>query len=604
MKKRKTLSLCMIVKNEARYLEQCLSSVKSIVDEMIIVDTGSTDDTLAIAKSFGAKVFEIEWQNDFSAARNFSIEQATSDWLLLLDADEALDADSKDELLKFINASTLDGCHFIMYNYVGTQVNDQFTIHYPFRLLRNNHHYAFTGTVHEQITCMTGPTLPERFATTDKILVHHYGYLQTTIKEKDKRSRNMAILFKQLKENPHNAFTLFNLGNEYLSLEDFPKAIETYEQARAYLDPTQPYAPYLYHRLTMALYLSRNYPLAITRAEEGIALRPNCADIHFCKGLAQYALHQYTLAISTFNHCLALGEPPLSLKFNEGCGTYKPYLLLAEIYQRLQDFDEALRCYTAAINVNPKLFPYLYQIGENLNQKYTDKHIVSEELRRYFFDFNYGPNRILFMDILIKQQLYEEASAYLAEFQQIVPESMDRSFILGTYYFYTHAYDVAYNHFEAVLSQPSATNTLGDVKKQSMIYLFLITALTKKQSLTEPLALIKTLNEPTLESVFLQFEALYTGSSSIYLADEAMASMYLQHIMDYLDKILRLKEFDFFEASLYILNTVSSKKVLLELGKLYARHQLNTMAVKTLLQSVKELDILDQEGASILSRYL
>ncbi|HEY9887270.1 MAG TPA: glycosyltransferase family 2 protein, partial [Candidatus Obscuribacterales bacterium] len=83
-----TLSLCMIVKDEAANLPRCLASVQSFVDEMIVVDTGSQDDTIAIAQQWGAQVTSIPWQQDFAAARNHSLTLATSDWIVVLDADE------------------------------------------------------------------------------------------------------------------------------------------------------------------------------------------------------------------------------------------------------------------------------------------------------------------------------------------------------------------------------------------------------------------------------------------------------------------------------------------------------------------------------------
>ncbi len=92
----------MIVKNEEKHLVKCLRSVRDVVDEMIIVDTGSTDKTNDIAKVFGAKVFDFPWTGDFSAARNHSLEQATGDWILVLDADEVISARDFDELKAII----------------------------------------------------------------------------------------------------------------------------------------------------------------------------------------------------------------------------------------------------------------------------------------------------------------------------------------------------------------------------------------------------------------------------------------------------------------------------------------------------------------------
>ena len=87
---RNEVSLCMIVKNEENYLPNCLNSIKDIVDEIIVVDTGSTDKTVDIAKSFGAKVYYFPWRNNFSEARNESLKYATKDWILILDADDEL----------------------------------------------------------------------------------------------------------------------------------------------------------------------------------------------------------------------------------------------------------------------------------------------------------------------------------------------------------------------------------------------------------------------------------------------------------------------------------------------------------------------------------
>src|SRR4030066_756382 len=88
---RPTISACMIVKNEEKFLAQCLKSIKDAVDEIIIVDTGSTDNTVEIAQSFGAKVYHHPWRNSFSEARNHSLSYATCDWILQIDADEALE---------------------------------------------------------------------------------------------------------------------------------------------------------------------------------------------------------------------------------------------------------------------------------------------------------------------------------------------------------------------------------------------------------------------------------------------------------------------------------------------------------------------------------
>ena len=112
----KTLSLCMITKNEEKNLSRCLDSIKDIVDEIIIVDTGSTDKTVEIAKSYGAHIYHYDWNNDFSKARNVSLQKATKDWILVLDADEVL---PYEEGLKLKNIITFDLERLIILEFEG-----------------------------------------------------------------------------------------------------------------------------------------------------------------------------------------------------------------------------------------------------------------------------------------------------------------------------------------------------------------------------------------------------------------------------------------------------------------------------------------------------
>ncbi|MFB5685249.1 glycosyltransferase family 2 protein, partial [Paenibacillus terreus] len=118
-----SISLCMIVRNEEKYLPKCLSSVQRIVDEIIIVDTGSTDDTVAIAKSFGAKVIQMPWQNSFADARNRGFDEATGDWILWLDADEEMDVNEAEKLKGLLSRDAIreqriEGIQFVFCNHL------------------------------------------------------------------------------------------------------------------------------------------------------------------------------------------------------------------------------------------------------------------------------------------------------------------------------------------------------------------------------------------------------------------------------------------------------------------------------------------------------
>ena len=153
-----TLSICMIVKNEEKHLTKCLSSVKDIADEIVVVDTGSTDTTLHIAREFNSSIFHFKWNNDFASARNFALSKCQSDWILYLDADEELNNNSIDEIQKIIHGNLV--AFNCIVKSLTANVSKFGLMKYP-RLFPNDKRIKFEGKVHEQIpVSYTHLTLP------------------------------------------------------------------------------------------------------------------------------------------------------------------------------------------------------------------------------------------------------------------------------------------------------------------------------------------------------------------------------------------------------------------------------------------------------------
>jgi len=188
IKKRPVLSLCMIVKNEEDCLGKCLMSAIPVVDEIVIVDTGSTDRTKAIAKVFGGKVYDFEWNDDFSEARNFSLSKATGEWILVLDADEVISSLDYKCLTKIVKNNTdHPAAYSITRNYVespaagwtyndGQYAGEDGTGCRPsskVRLFSNDNRIRFQNPVHETVE----PSLVSQGIKTRKcdIRIHHYG---------------------------------------------------------------------------------------------------------------------------------------------------------------------------------------------------------------------------------------------------------------------------------------------------------------------------------------------------------------------------------------------------------------------------------------------
>jgi len=206
------LSLCMIVRDEEAYLEDCLKSVAGVVDEVIIVDTGSTDGTVALAHKHGAAVVAFAWADDFAAARNESLAHATGDWILYLDADERLDEKSLPELRNILN---MTGPLFVNV-WVDNVQRDGKSVQITrgHRLFRNVPGVRFSGRVHEQVSPFFETIQGrEHFSS---IRITHLGYAKNRDEMKRKEARNYALLCRQIEDEPDNPYWHFTLAQNLM----------------------------------------------------------------------------------------------------------------------------------------------------------------------------------------------------------------------------------------------------------------------------------------------------------------------------------------------------------------------------------------------------
>jgi hypothetical protein len=205
-----TLSLCMIVKDEEEMLPGCLAPLAGVVDEMIVVDTGSSDRTVEIAESFGATVVHFPWTGSFAEARNVSIDAAHGDWIIYLDADEHMEAEDARGLRALLARAWREGFYLAETNYTGGEDTGSAMTHMALRVWRNRPQYRFEGRIHEQKTHSMPTYLAERWEHTS-IRVRHYGYLTQRIQGKEKSRRNIELLEQEARENP-SPFNDYNLA--------------------------------------------------------------------------------------------------------------------------------------------------------------------------------------------------------------------------------------------------------------------------------------------------------------------------------------------------------------------------------------------------------
>ncbi|MBI9049494.1 MAG: glycosyltransferase [Anaerolineaceae bacterium] len=228
-----SLSICLIVKNEEQYLESCLSSIFGKVDEIIIVDTGSTDRTLEIARQYSNKVFNIAWPNDFSIARNVSLEKANGDWILVLDADETIDADQLLKLYDLINQTNADAFQVTIRNILPADQLIQYTDQYTLRLFRNRIAYRFSGSIHE--TLEPSISASDGIINSSDLVITHHGYAHFISQgDTNRGQRNLKMLQESLLMRPTDAYIHYQLGITYKYLNDASPVYKHLKKALAY----------------------------------------------------------------------------------------------------------------------------------------------------------------------------------------------------------------------------------------------------------------------------------------------------------------------------------------------------------------------------------
>lgn len=217
---RPTLSVCLIVRDEADMLGPCLESVARLADQLVVVDTGSTDDTVAIAEAHGAEVHHFAWVDDFAAARNASLDAAAGDFVLVLDADERLAPGAADAIRAVMAAEPADAPPTVYLPLIDNRdaAGQALGADFMPRLWRNRPGLRFTGRVHEQIGRGVDGL---RRAFDDRIRIRHLGYDPALAAARGKRARNRALLEAERAERPDDPTIAF-----YIAKEDYAEGLD------------------------------------------------------------------------------------------------------------------------------------------------------------------------------------------------------------------------------------------------------------------------------------------------------------------------------------------------------------------------------------------
>ena len=350
---RPKVSLTMIVRNEESNLPACLTSAANLFDEIIVVDTGSTDRTVEIARSFGAKVFDFVWVSDFAAARNAALGRATGDYAFWLDADDVLEPPQR-ERLKTLLLGLRHGdeaayvvrcsCDPDKQGGGGETVVDHIRL-FP---LRND--VRWTYRVHEQILpALRRADIPVRWSD---ITVRHTGYTDPALRS-GKLARDEAILLEELSERPDDPFVLFNLGSIAIERQDWHAALRHLKRSLDGSAPTDSITKKLFALIARCHQSLGEPERALGACEAGLKVDPDDAELLFREAVIRRNTGERAGAERCWRRVLTLRRPEKFASLDMGIYGHLTRRNLAALAEERGDRAEAARLWGEVLRECP-----------------------------------------------------------------------------------------------------------------------------------------------------------------------------------------------------------------------------------------------------------
>jgi tetratricopeptide (TPR) repeat protein len=353
------LSACMIVKNEAPVLPRALASLAGRADEIVVIDTGSTDGTQAICREAGCVLKEVPWQRSFSAARNAAFALARGRFCLMIDADEEVDAATWPALLAFLAA----GRHGLGRVWQVSDTDEGLVREAVTRVCEGGGRYRYEGRVHEQLVPVPAQApggLPRVHGDTGLVL-RHSGYQKEALARKGTVLRNLELLQLDLADRPGDAYVLYQIGRT-LWQERPAEALRHFERALASVPPDAPYLPGMVREMGHTLRRLDRPRDALGLVRHYAARLPGFTDLVFLEGLLYMDLGDARAMIAAFTRCLALGDAE-GHSTVDGTGSFLPHHNLGLFYELAGDRARARHHYQAALASNPRFGPAAERLG-------------------------------------------------------------------------------------------------------------------------------------------------------------------------------------------------------------------------------------------------
>ena len=340
------ITICMIVKNEEENLEKCLKAISNYNFQLVIVDTGSNDNTKKVAKKYTDCVYDYKWNNNFSDARNYAISKTKTEYVLIVDADEVLISADYNKLIKCIEDNK-DKVGRIERDNEFVREGKKYISKEKVNRLFSKNKYKYEGSIHEQIVSIDGSkyetyNLPIKFS--------HSGYSNEEIDRKDKSKRNIEMLLLELKENSNDPYLLYQLGKSYYMEKSYEKAEVYFVKALDYdLDIRLEYVQDLIESYGYSLLNNKKYEKALDLLGVYDEFK-HLADFVFLIGIIYMNNNMLDESINEFKKCLEYKKCKM-----DGVNSYLAYYNIGIIYECMGNKDLAKKYYKKCGNYEPAM---------------------------------------------------------------------------------------------------------------------------------------------------------------------------------------------------------------------------------------------------------
>ena len=367
------LSVCMIVKDEERFIGGALKSVQPIAQEIIVVDTGSKDKTVEIAEALGARVVHFKWCDDFSAARNQSLLFARAAWILVLDADEELMVDDLGVLESELKR---DSNELLLRMRCVQMIGEKKYQGYIPRLFRNAPLMHFENRIHETVTsaAMSLCRSLDMELGLSRARLNHHGYSPEIVQDRNKVQRNLTLLMREAESNPKDAYMQMQLGNEYLRMGDTNKAFDHLEKAVHLCENKKGLLPDSLEVL-LTIYgtnlLAQNRNEAVDVLLSGpLAKQYSLSAWHrYLRGRARMLLGRHAEALEDLLDAKARRHEETLAVVPADLDTPELDFMIGELQARLRHTDQAEASFRTAMAGDPSCVRYSYATAMLLNDR-------------------------------------------------------------------------------------------------------------------------------------------------------------------------------------------------------------------------------------------